>query len=857
MKWYLYSVAYLLLTSCGGEKLVYHDFQNLSGLTLNGSAKKINQKNDGILHLTNNYWQSSSVFYTKPVTLTRNASFSTYFQFKISDARGAGGGADGIVFILQTQDSKVGAVGGGIGYQGIKPSIGIEFDTYNNGVDYDANHIGINIDGSMTSVSLHKPSRRLDDGSVWHAWVDYDGQLLSLRVSSSSARPDAANLSYEIDLSKKFAQQATFVGFSSGTGAGAGNHDILAWEFRGYFSEIDESQTLKNIILSLLALSGLLGGAAAVKKLRENKDEFKAQGIHVKISFPALKKSRNTGGFALPADSINKDDKRPVSQFEILVVERKDKTLQPVDDGTEIQLTVKSLGSGEDVPKSKADIDINGKPAGMQTRASTNAGKIHGKLFCGPGELMGQTYSAAPAERWKIIGNDITYSAATTFELAAKLTSGESGTCIIEIIPGAAHVMELMGAPENVGIPSAVIQGPDGNTPKAGESLLAVKGMRFMVATVVGAQLKIQRKKRMIRFGGWLKSRALKNTAKTKNVEPVKFVADQSGSISVPATTALVGMIAQVTDIAGNPYPLPPNKVFSRGRPLLRFPWAKSSGSQSLPYVMSANSPGKPGDPKKTKWASGSMPPFPDNVFLAFIAPCYAVNGGAETHIEVSIKKAAWRFSIKVEPSTDSAKFNHWFVSGDIPSKEYFLGEIALSLVPFIGDGRDLVIYGIKFINDEKLSGVDHAVAVLSLAGLVLDFVPVAIKFNAAAASAKSAVKLLRKIPEEPAQQLAKAISEHMAKGVSNIDDLSKLKELPGSKEFEQYKESIRQLGYLGDAIKKAETIKVAQRLLTVMGLVVLTVGLAPLLEILAKYTIEETIDLLEGLYNLDKKESQ
>jgi gliding motility-associated-like protein len=43
-----------------------------------------------------------------------------------------GNGADGMVFGLQTVSTTVGSSGGGLGFSGISPSIGVEFDTYQN-----------------------------------------------------------------------------------------------------------------------------------------------------------------------------------------------------------------------------------------------------------------------------------------------------------------------------------------------------------------------------------------------------------------------------------------------------------------------------------------------------------------------------------------------------------------------------------------------------------------------------------------------------------------------------------------------------------------------------------------------------
>ena len=59
-------------------------------------------------------------------------------------------GADGIVFIFAASPG-LGTGGGGIGYQGLPQSIGVEIDDYQNGGfgDPAADHFGIESNGSM------------------------------------------------------------------------------------------------------------------------------------------------------------------------------------------------------------------------------------------------------------------------------------------------------------------------------------------------------------------------------------------------------------------------------------------------------------------------------------------------------------------------------------------------------------------------------------------------------------------------------------------------------------------------------------------------------------------------------------
>jgi Ca2+-binding RTX toxin-like protein len=167
-------------------------------LTLNGNASHVYANLTPALRLTYSLWQSGSAFLTNRISLDNNASFSTAFQFQISNPQGSsdvdGQGADGLVFVVQTVANTSGGGGGGIGYEGISPSLGVEFDTWNNGyVDGNSgNHVGININGIIHSVLVQSVPTRLNNGQVWTSWVDYNGKesLLEVRLASTNQRPD-------------------------------------------------------------------------------------------------------------------------------------------------------------------------------------------------------------------------------------------------------------------------------------------------------------------------------------------------------------------------------------------------------------------------------------------------------------------------------------------------------------------------------------------------------------------------------------------------------------------------------------------------------------------------------------------
>ncbi len=192
--------------------------------------------------------QAVSVYLKKPLRLADDASFRSRFSFRIHDAGGTededGPGADGFVFVLQSAgDRALGAGGGFLGYGGILSNVGIEFDTYSNHGqhrgdtfinDSDGNHVGINVDGFPESLETAVVPTRLNNGEVWWAWIDYDGQNneLSVRLSETQERPNDALLSAEIDLPDVLGGTAAWVGFTAATGGGYQKQDILSWQFR-------------------------------------------------------------------------------------------------------------------------------------------------------------------------------------------------------------------------------------------------------------------------------------------------------------------------------------------------------------------------------------------------------------------------------------------------------------------------------------------------------------------------------------------------------------------------------------------------------------------------------------------------
>jgi len=267
--------------SASAAALLFNDFSSTAGLQLNGVTAAINTGGAGttdlhghnVLRLTNSTGQSGSAFSTTAISLDQNASFSTAFTFHFTDQQN--GGADGIVFVVQTVSNTAGGGGGGIGYDGLTNSVGIEFDNWNNGgIDGNsANHVGINLGGSVNSVARSTAIPSLDSGDTFTAWVDYDGatDILEVRANTTGVRPGAALLSYTVDLVAELGQTDAFVGFTSGTGSAGADHDILSWQFNSTFDPIEEiGEIPEPMSLALFGL-GLAGIPILRRQMRERR----------------------------------------------------------------------------------------------------------------------------------------------------------------------------------------------------------------------------------------------------------------------------------------------------------------------------------------------------------------------------------------------------------------------------------------------------------------------------------------------------------------------------------------------------------------------------------------------------------
>ena len=261
------TVAFSLLGTQANAATINTDFSNPDaiGLNLNGAAEVFSDPS--YLRLTGELFEGGSAFIADPIQIDSDTSFSTTFDFRINDLDAAFGiedyrGADGLVFLVQSQGpDALGPGGVGLGNLGISPSVGVEFDTFQNSSvqDESGNHIGINLNGSVDSVTQQRIGRPINDTEIRTARIDYSAETDQLEVRLGEEAPsleDEPVVTYDVDLAEVLGPNA-YVGFSSGTGSGSGNHNVLGWQFQSTDADEGASVPEPGLLIGLAAVSGL------------------------------------------------------------------------------------------------------------------------------------------------------------------------------------------------------------------------------------------------------------------------------------------------------------------------------------------------------------------------------------------------------------------------------------------------------------------------------------------------------------------------------------------------------------------------------------------------------------------------
>jgi hypothetical protein len=206
----------LLLCTGGRAQSSVDDFR------LGGVAKILN---DECIRLTpDEMFVSGSAWYERAINLNEPFEITVCLVLGKNDELGA----DGIGFIFHPT-MRTGYRGEGMGFAGLVPSLGIEFDTYQNFHlgDPTADHVAINVNGQphhYASLDGPNPVPNLEDGKKHLLWINWDPieKTLTVLLDGEERAKLNANIVSEI-----FGGNSTvFWGVTAATGRKTNYHDI-------------------------------------------------------------------------------------------------------------------------------------------------------------------------------------------------------------------------------------------------------------------------------------------------------------------------------------------------------------------------------------------------------------------------------------------------------------------------------------------------------------------------------------------------------------------------------------------------------------------------------------------------------
>jgi hypothetical protein len=256
------------------------DFSSSNGMIFHNSAMLTNTADGNVLRLVPaESMRSGTVFSSN---LVNASEFSTFFTFRYTSPGRLGGGADGIVFVVTRTLQAHGLVGGGMGYQNLTNTVGVEFDIYNNpdpiNNDQNGSHIAIDVGGKFDSspdeINSAQVSPGMKNGDRMFAWIDYDGSVLEGRVNRTGIRPSLPNVRRKLSITDEVGGSLAMVGFTAGTGDGYANHDVLSWQFNTTYDPIlalRPSVTLQILTLNrtnvpALTITGSVGSTYGIQR---------------------------------------------------------------------------------------------------------------------------------------------------------------------------------------------------------------------------------------------------------------------------------------------------------------------------------------------------------------------------------------------------------------------------------------------------------------------------------------------------------------------------------------------------------------------------------------------------------------
>ena len=169
-------------------------------------------------------WQNGAIWYDEAININEPFNLQFTASFGTLDAAGA----DGMVFVMQQVGNDViGVPGGGMGFEGFSPSLGVEFDSFQNVGFGDPvfDHVAIatngnpnhNLPGNLAGpVPISSSSGNVEDGQDYIIDISWDPAINQFTVSVN------CEIRLQINISLQFAvfpgDPLVFWGFTGATG---------------------------------------------------------------------------------------------------------------------------------------------------------------------------------------------------------------------------------------------------------------------------------------------------------------------------------------------------------------------------------------------------------------------------------------------------------------------------------------------------------------------------------------------------------------------------------------------------------------------------------------------------------------
>jgi len=204
--------------------IAYPSFRSAAGLALRGTA----EVTGGVLRLTGGRPDQAGAAWSD-TAIDPRAPFETTFDLAIT---GTGTVADGVAFVVQTDGrNALGGLGGSIGYGGLTHSVAVEFDTYRNPYDADANHVAVVSGGRADRPQPGAAGAPLAlAGRPVHVGVGYEPARAELTVRvRGDGEPWSHVLTRTVDLGAVLGSGRAYVGFTGATGTSVSTQAILSW----------------------------------------------------------------------------------------------------------------------------------------------------------------------------------------------------------------------------------------------------------------------------------------------------------------------------------------------------------------------------------------------------------------------------------------------------------------------------------------------------------------------------------------------------------------------------------------------------------------------------------------------------